>query len=188
MNLNFNDFPVLHTERLVLRKISSDDVENLFLLRSNQDVMHYLDRPLAASKDDAASLINKITDSLNANEGITWGMAIRSQPALIGTIGYWRILKEHYRAEIGYMLHPDHQGKGLMQEAFDAVIHYGFKNMSLHSIEANVNPGNAASIKILEKNKFTREAWFRENYYYNGKFLDSFIYSRLADNHSSGNP
>ncbi len=52
--------------------------------------------------------------------------------------------------------------------------------MNLHSIEANVNPGNTASIKLLEKNNFTREAYFKENYFYDGKFLDTAIYSLLA--------
>ena len=142
--------------------------------------MKYLDRPMAKSKQDAADLILKITEALQTNDGITWGVALKSDPTLIGTIGFWRIVKGHYRAEIGYMLHPDHQGKGLMQEAMDAVIHYGFHELKLHSVEANVNPKNITSIKILERNKFTREAWFKENYYYNGKFLDSFIYSLVT--------
>jgi ribosomal-protein-alanine N-acetyltransferase len=119
-------------------------------------------------------------DSLQKNEGITWGIALKNHNVLIGTIGYWKIVKEHYRAEIGYLLHPEYQGKGLMQEAMSAVIDYGFNTMQLHSLEANVNPGNADSIKLLEKNNFLREAWFRENYFYNGKFIDSFIYSLLT--------
>jgi ribosomal-protein-alanine N-acetyltransferase len=70
-----------------------------------------------------------------------------------------------------------------MQEALLKVINYGFKVINLHSIEANVNPGNAASIKLLEKNKFVREAYFKENYFYNGKFLDTVIYSLLNAEH-----
>ncbi|MGE5859464.1 MAG: GNAT family N-acetyltransferase, partial [Ignavibacteria bacterium] len=58
-------------------------------------------------------------------------------------------------------------------------LNYGFKVMNLHSIEANVNPDNKASIRLLERNNFTREAYFKENYFYNGKFLDSAIYSLL---------
>jgi [ribosomal protein S5]-alanine N-acetyltransferase len=88
--------------------------------------------------------------------------------------------KEHYRAEIGYALHPEHQGIGLMQEALNAVLDYGFTVMNLHSVEANVNPNNAASINLLQRNGFMREGMFRENYFYNGKFLDSAIYSLLT--------
>jgi len=62
----------------------------------------------------------------------------------------------------------------------EKVLAFGFIELHLHSIEANVNPGNAASIRLLERNHFTREAYFRENFFYNGKFLDTVIYSKLA--------
>jgi ribosomal-protein-alanine N-acetyltransferase len=74
----------------------------------------------------------------------------------------------------------DFQGKGIMQEAMSAVIKYGFEKMNLHSIEANVNPANESSIKLLERNDFIKEAYFKENYFYDGKFLDTAIYSLLT--------
>ena len=119
-----------------------------------------------------------VNDQQN-NDSILWGICLKDTAPVIGTIGYWQIQKEHYRAETGYMLHPDYQGKGIMDEALKAVIKYGFETMQLHSIEANVNPANAASMKLLEKNGFVKEAYFRENYFYNGQFLDSVIYSLL---------
>jgi len=59
------------------------------------------------------------------------------------------------------------------------VLDSGFNTMRLHTVEANVNPNNLTSIKFLEKNNFIREAYFKENYYFNGRFLDSVIYSLL---------
>jgi ribosomal-protein-alanine N-acetyltransferase len=53
--------------------------------------------------------------------------------------------------------------------------------MKLHSVEANVNPANNSSIKLLKKNKFVKEAHYKENYFYDGKFLDSAVYSLLSD-------
>ena len=142
--------------------------------------MRYIDRPLAQTTEDALALIQLITDMLQKNEAITWGIFRKEGSSLLGTIGFWRIQKEHYRAEIGYLLHPTLQGQGLMQEAVKAVLQYGFETMQLHSVEANVNPANAASIKLLERSGFLREAHFKENYFYNGRFLDSLIYSLLA--------
>lgn len=180
LQLNFNPFPELSTERLLLREISSADVQEVFQLRSNKNVMQFIDRPLAQSMDDAMTLIKKIADGHEKNENITWAITLQNLPKLIGTIGFWRIDKENYRAEIGYLLHPEEQGKGLMQEAITAVLKYGFATMKLHSVEANVNPANNASIKLLEKNNFTKEAHFKENYFYDGRFLDSAIYSLLS--------
>ncbi len=174
---DFTVFPNLQTTRLELRQIHESDAKDLYVLRSDKRVMQYIDRPMAERIEDALALINKIEESLKANEGITWGISLRNDSRLIGTIGFWRMDKPNYRAEIGYMLHPEMQGKGLMHEAISAVIKYGFENLNLHSIEANVNPLNVVSKKILEKNGFVREAYFKENYYYNGKFLDSLIYS-----------
>lgn len=179
LELNFNPFPELVTERLLLRKITDNDDKALFEMRSDERVMQFIDRPLAKSIDDVRDLIKKINDGLEKNEGINWAISLQSSPLLIGTIGFWRTEKEHYRGEIGYMLHPDFQKKGIMQEAMVKVIDHGFNVMKLHSVEANVNPLNISSIKILEKNGFVREAYFKENYFSNGKFLDSAIYSLL---------
>ena len=181
LRLHFFPFPELTTERLLLKQITPDDAPALFELRSNKQVMQYIDRPLAQTIDNAMALIKLITDALHSNDAITWGIFLKEQPArLIGTIGFWRIQKEHCRAEIGYMLHPSLQGKGMMQEAMTKVLDYGFKTMNLHSVEANVNPSNEASIRLLERSGFVREAYFKENYFYNGQFLDSAIYSLLA--------
>jgi len=177
---NFNPFPLLSTERLLLRQIGREDVTGVFSLRSDKRIMQFIDRPLLQSIDDAYELIQKTDDSLSANDGITWGISLKNDTQLIGTIGFWRIAKEHYRAEIGYLLHPDFQGKGMMREALTAVLDYGFRTMGLHSVEANVNPANSASRKLMESNNFIMEAYFKENYYHDGKFLDSVIYSLLA--------
>ena len=180
---NFDPFPVLFTERLMLRQINTEDANEIFLLRSDEKVMQYLDRPRARSTEDALELIQKIVDGIINNDGITWGMVLKDDTKLIGTIGYWRIMKEDYRAEIGYMIDSSFHGKGLMQEAISAVINYGFSIMKLHSVEANVNPDNLPSIKLLERNRFIREAYFKENYYFEGRFLDSAIYSFLTPGH-----
>ncbi len=144
--------------------------------------MQYLDRNPLKSGEEAIQLIQKITDSLNNNDGITWAITLKNNPELIGTIGFWKSDKENHRAEIGYMLSPAHHQKGIMQEAIVSSLEYAFSVMNLHSVEANVNPANTASMRLLEKNNFVREAYFKENYYYDGQFLDSAIYSLLTSN------
>jgi ribosomal-protein-alanine N-acetyltransferase len=98
---------------------------------------------------------------------------------MLGFIGFFSFEKENHRAEIGYMLFPENFRKGIMLEALEAVVQFGFNSLNLHSIAANINPLNTASAKLLEKADFKKEAYFRENYYFNGKFLDSIIYCRV---------
>ena len=177
---NFSPFPEIQTERLLLRMMTTNDAEEILYLRSNDDVMKYIDRERTKSIEDAKSFLDKIDASLNSNNGIMWGITLKENPGkLIGNIGYWRLIKEHYRAEVGYMLHPSFWKKGIMKEALLRVIDFAFDEMNLHSIEANINPGNAASAMLLESTGFIKEAYFKEDFFFNGAFHDTIIYSRL---------
>jgi ribosomal-protein-alanine N-acetyltransferase len=180
LTINFSPFPILFTERLILRQVSTSDANEILEIRSNKDIMQFINRPLAGSVEDALQYIQKIIDSALANEGITWAIGFKNNATLIGTIGFWKIDKENHRAEIGYILQPQQQQKGIMQEAMVAALDYGFSLMRLHSVVANVNPANEASKKLLEKNNFVKEAYFKEDYFFDGRFLDSAVYSLLT--------
>jgi len=180
LKLNFEPFPVIATSRLLLREVTVADASPLFFLRTDAAVLKYLDKDPEKSVDETIALINQVKKNKENGDGILWGIAFKDSETVMGTICFWRMQKEHYRAEIGYALHPAQQGKGVMDEAIKAVLQYGFETMHLHSVEANVNPANEASSKLLEKNGFVKEAHFRENYYYNGRFLDSVIYSLIT--------
>lgn len=180
LQVNFYPFPLLKTERCILRKIEQEDAPEILFLRSDKHIMRYLDREPMTSLEEAQIFISKIDESLSIGNGISWGICLGDNSKLIGKIGLWRIIKEHHRAEIGYALHPHLWEKGIMSEVLKEVIRYGFDELKLHSIEANVNPKNEASIKLLERQNFVREGYFKENYYYKGIFLDSAIYSLIA--------
>ena len=180
LEINFTPFPELLTGRMILRKISDRDAAQIFKLRSDERVMKYIGKQPAVSLDEAKNFIAVIIDSLKSNDGITWAMAMKEAPEiLIGTIGLWRILKEHFRAEIGYMLLPEYWRKGLMKEAILKVIKFGFDELKIHSIEGRINAGNVASANILESTGFVKEAHFKEDFFFNGKFEDTAIYSIL---------
>jgi ribosomal-protein-alanine N-acetyltransferase len=180
LKLNFKPFPVIETRRLLLREVNKKDLKNLYLLRSNTQAMQFIDKPLATSPHEIKAFIKLINKKTKENETISWAITLKDKPEeLIGTISFHRIELENYRAELGYMLMPEQWNKGLISEAIPNVIDYGFNKMKLHSIEANINPNNALSRKILEKFGFKKEAYFKENYYYNGKFIDTEILSLL---------
>lgn len=183
--VNFTPFPILSTERLTLRRITQNDVNELFILRSDAQIMRFIPRPLATTIEDAVQLIQVINDAIDNNESITWAIALKKKNKLIGTIGYVRMAKERYRAEVGYLLHADYQGFGIMQEALNSVIKYGFEELKLHSIEAIIEPENIPSAKLLKRNNFVKEAHFKENCFHNGQFLDSIHYSLLKSSYGS---
>ena len=177
--LNFDPFPVLSTERLLLRRVTQEDVNEIFFLRSDKEVLEYLAKDPVTSIEQVSLFIKSINELEDNNNAVTWGITLKENGNLIGTICYWNLAKEHYRAEMGYALHPDLQGKGIMQEAIRAVLRYGSENMKLHSVEARVDPANTSSIKLLERNNFIREGLFKEDYFYNGSFLNTAVYSLI---------
>lgn len=179
LTINFTPFPILETERLVLRRVNENDANEIFALRSNPETMKYIPRPLVKSTDDALEHIAMIDAKIESNEGINWAITYKDNPKLIGIIGHYRIKPEHFRAEVGYMLLPEYHGKGIISEAIKEVVNYGFNEMKLHSIEAIIDPENFGSARVLEKNNFVKEAHLKENEFYEGRFLDTVIYSIL---------
>lgn len=177
--LNFSPFPNLETERLLLRRVDSNDINEIFTLRSNPETMKYIPRPLLKTDEDALEHIAIIDSKIDSNEGINWAITLKDNPKLIGIIGHYRIKPEYYRAELGYMLLPEYHRKGIVSEAVREVVKYGFQVMNLHSLEAVIDPKNHASAKVLEKNGFVKEAHFKEYVFFEGRFLDSVIYSIL---------
>jgi ribosomal-protein-alanine N-acetyltransferase len=178
---NFSPFPEIQTNRLLLRRIVKTDAPEILSLRSDDTVMQYIDREKAKTLEDAEAFIQLINEALDTSNGLTWAITLLDQPeTLIGTIGFWRLIKQHYRAEVGYMLAPAYWRNGIMKEALLAVIDFGFTHIKLHSIEAHINPANTASASILVSAGFIREAYFKEDYYFRGDFIDTAIYSLLA--------
>jgi [ribosomal protein S5]-alanine N-acetyltransferase len=175
----FKSFPELESERLLFRRILLSNSKDLFLIRTNDYVMEYLDVVRFKSIADAEKMVQTLEESYEKETGINWGIVEKHSNKFIGYFGFWRMIPEHCRAEIGYALKPEFWGRGYMYETINRMVRFGFENMSLHSIEANVNPLNDRSKKVLERVGFKKEAHFRENYLFDGKFLDSVIYSLL---------
>ncbi len=177
---SFTPFPTLETARLRLRRLEESDAPEILFLRSDPVMIRYLDRAPMTSTGEVLEHIRKVHADETAGENVTWCLVPKDASRLIGTICLWHFRKQHFRAEIGYLLHPSYHRRGYMQETMTAVLQYGFHIMHLHSIDAIVNPANADSVKLLERNGFVREAYFREDYFWNGQFLDTAVYSKLA--------
>ncbi len=155
--MNFKPFPILKTERLVLRQLSENDSTAIFLLRSDEEVNKFLDRPKAQSLDEAAAFINKINKAIERNESVYWAISLQNSAELIGSICLWNFSNDPLTAELGYELIPNFQGQGIMNEAIKAVLQYAFEIIELKTIVAYTYKDNKNSIKLLEKNGFKWE-------------------------------
>ncbi len=182
LEINFHPFKNLETDRLLLRRVSQNDVPEILELRGNPETMKFIPRPLVTTSDEALAHYKMIDDKIEKNEGINWAITLKGKPKLIGIIGHYRIQPENHRCEIGYMILPQYNGQGIVTEAIKLVLEYGFENLQMHSIEAVIDPENFASERVLQKNGFVKEAHILENEHYEGKFWDTVIYSILKRN------
>lgn len=182
VEFNFTPFPELQSERLLLRRIVESDLDRIFEMRSNPDVMKYIPRPLAKTIEDVRVWLGVINNGIETNEAINWAISFKEKPnEFVGLIGYFRPDKENERAEVGYMLLPEFYKKGIISEVMTPVLEYGFKVMKLHSIDAVIDPENQASENVLRRAGFEKQAHFRENCLFEGKWLDSVHYCRLGN-------
>lgn len=179
LQFDFSPFPVLETKNLILRQINTDDAQEVLDLRSNPETMKYIPRPLTKTIEEALGFITETNNSIEKKELINWAITLKEDNKLVGMIGFFRMQPQNFRGEVGYILHPNSHGKGIMKEALEKAIRYGFEGMKLHSIEAVIDPRNLSSEKLLQKTGFIKEAHFRENFFYNGEFEDTVIYSLL---------
>lgn len=180
LTLDLSKLPVLTTDRLVLRELRTEDAPALFAMRSDPIAMALVRRHLATTIEDAHALIAKIQGIQAANDGAQWAITLKTDDTFIGLVGLWRIMKEHHRAELGYSLARAQWGQGIITEAIPPVLDHGFRVFGCHSVEAITDPRNTASMRVLEKNGFVREAHFKENFLWNGVFTDSVVFCKLA--------
>jgi RimJ/RimL family protein N-acetyltransferase len=173
-------FPVLDTPRLRLRAPVATDVPAIFAIFRDPETMLYWSAPAMNDVAEAGSYLLDIEDHARAATLFQWGIARREDDEVIGTCTLFHIEQQHRRAELGYVLRRDQWGRGLATEALTALVNHGFSTLGLHRLEADIDPRNAASIRLVERLGFKREGHLRERYFVSGQIQDSLIYGLLA--------
>lgn len=179
----FAAFPILETKRFILCEITAEYAPDTFRLMSDPQVMRYFGSLPMQTLDQAIARVEGIQASFQEQSGIRWAITRRENGEYIGTAGFWRLVNEHARAEIGYELAPEWWGQGVMPEAIGAILEFGFTQLGLHTVEAQIHPENTGSRRVLEKLGFIQEGYFHENYYdiNSASFTDTAVFSLLKD-------
>ncbi|MGH8109894.1 MAG: GNAT family N-acetyltransferase [Arenimonas sp.] len=183
MNAQANPpLPTLEAARLRLRPYLDSDSTALFALYGDPKVTRYWSHP--AWTDPAQAYLYL---SLRKDEPTTtvhaWAIADKTSNELIGALTFFSISGVHARAEVGYSLMSNLQGLGLGKEALSTALKYGFEVLNLYRIEADVDPRNTGSIKLLEKLNFQREGLLRQRWRVNGEVCDSVLYGLLKEDY-----
>ena len=181
----FESFPDLNTQRLILRQMTQEDDRNLLEVLSDEDTCKYLTHN--AIKDIAIiqRMIFGMKRFFDEKQRIRWGIADKQDNSIIGHCGYFDIDKANCCAEISYCLKSGAWGQGLMTEALDAMLKFGFEDYGFNRIVAKVMTENTGSVKVLQKLGFVQEGILRESMYKNGQYHDLMIFSILKSEYHS---
>jgi len=179
LKMDSKTLPIITAPRVVLRWISEDDIDGLYEIFSNPQVMRYWSTVPLPDREAAAALQREIAEGNERETMFKWGIALRDSNTVIGTTTLFNLNLDNGRAELGYAMAHAHWGKGYMNEALKALVSHVFEVMELRRLEADVDPRNAASIRTLERLGFQREGFLRERWHVNGEIQDALFYGLL---------
>lgn len=175
-----SDFPVLETPRLLLREIVAADAPALFGIHGNAERMRWFGVDPLPDEPAAARLVETFAGWRQlANPGTRWGLQSKEAEGLIGTCGLFGWNRGWRKCSIGYELAADWEGKGLMREALAAMLDWGFEQMQLNRVEAQIHPLNEASLRLVAALGFVQEGLLRELGFWGGQYHDMLQFSLL---------
>jgi RimJ/RimL family protein N-acetyltransferase len=178
--------PLLHGARVVLRAQNAGDLPALFALHADAEVMRYWSCPPFTDLAQAQAMFERNERSVASGDGVPWAIALRADPArLVGTCSLFAIDRAHRRAMLGYALARAHWNRGYAREALRLALAHAFGALGLHRLEADADPRNAASLRLLESVGFAREGLLRERWRVGDEVQDSALYGLLARDHAA---
>ncbi len=175
------EFPVIRSDRLSLRAVTLDDSDFYHRLLSIPEETQYSDLPDSPSQKRSERFISWMSKLYLKGNGCAWIIEDREMQLPMGVIRINEIYKKDKRGELGYELHPQYWGLGIMSEAVALVTQCAHKYFLLNRLEAWTLPGNDASDRVLLKNGFIYEGTLRQKAYFKNKYQDLRIFSHLAD-------
>lgn len=144
----------LKTDRLILRAVNQTDVNEVLFLRSDPVVNKFIKRNHPKDSTDALAFIQRIRNDVKNKIAFYWAITVTPNEKMVGAICLWNIAYAKNYAEVGYDLHPDYQGQGIMSEAMEQVLTFGFEQLKFKTIEAFTHRKNDKSSAMLKRNGF----------------------------------
>ena len=171
----------VETERLLLRPFAAGDFDAVFAMQSRPDVARYLYWEARTEAEVRAALERKIGGVAIRSEGDALFLAavLKTTDEVVGDVVLEYVSREHRTGEIGYIVHPDHQGHGYATEAVAVLLRLAFDELDLHRVIGRVEARNAPSARVLEKLGMRQEAHLVENEYVKGEWQSELVYAML---------
>ena len=174
------DFPIIKTERLLLRQFIASDLENVYKGLSDPEIIKYYGVSYKTLEDTKAQM-QFFVDLEKEGTGIWWAVCSLDNKTFYGAGGLNSLNKVHKKAEIGFWLLTEFWGQGIMTEVMPIICNYGFDNLELHRIEGLVETDNLNCKQAMKKLDFNLEGTMKDCEVKNGKFISLEIYAKFKN-------
>jgi [ribosomal protein S5]-alanine N-acetyltransferase len=169
----------LVTPRLVLRPLGEEDAQTLFAVWSDEVAMRYFSFPAMTCLSQATDRVTRKLLTSSNGQDLICVLELRETGEVLGDCALFHANPQCGRAEIGFSLRRSHWRSGYMHEAASALIEHAFGTLELRRIEADIDPRNEASARLLERLGFVREGLLRERWVVGEEVSDSALYGLL---------
>ena len=171
----------LETKRLILEKLEMKHVEAFYFYRSDAETNKYQGWIPYAMEDCQHFIKNKLAKEFNKTG--TWyqfAIVLKDSNKMIGDFGVHFLDGDIHQVEIGCTINKKYHRKAYAKEALTAIVNHLFRDFKKHRITASIDPNNTASIRLMEKLGFRKEAHFKESILINDKWVDDVVYAILC--------
>jgi RimJ/RimL family protein N-acetyltransferase len=169
------ELPTLAGRRVDLRWLTRQDAPALLAVFGDPEVMRFWTSPPLENLAGAEDLIEEIHALFGSRQLFQWGIALRETKEVLGTCTLFHLDPAHRRAEVGFALRRSAWGQGFATEAVGGLLRFAFETLDLHRIEADVDPRNERSLRLLERQGFRREGYLRERWHHLGEIQDAIL-------------
>jgi [ribosomal protein S5]-alanine N-acetyltransferase len=169
----------IETSRLTIRLVEESDLPSLFVVNADDAVTRYLPYGSWKSVADGEAWFSRAAARLAAGEAGQFVIVHRESRRVVGTCLLFRFEESSARAEVGYVLAREYWGAGYMLEAMKAFVAFAFEQLGMQRLEAEIDPRNVSSAKLLERLGFVREGLLRQRWAMKGEVTDSGFYGLL---------
>jgi RimJ/RimL family protein N-acetyltransferase len=188
------DHRPIRTERMRLRPLAATDADDVWEYQRLPEVLRYIPWPERDREQAREHTANRAASRRLAADGdaVFLAMVLVGEPSVtdaaagrtrrdrvVGDVMIRLVAAEHARLEIGWVVHPDFQGRGLAAEAAAAALDVAFGRLVAHRVEAHLDARNAASARLCERIGMRHEATLLEEQFNDGEWEDSAVYGML---------
>jgi RimJ/RimL family protein N-acetyltransferase len=169
------------TERLTLRLMTADDLDDVVAYQGREDVCRYLLHEPRSREELVPRIAEWGAATRIAQDDDYLQLAIQLEQRVIGHMYLNLASAENLQGEIGWTLHPDFFGRGYATEASRAILALAFDTIGLHRMRAELDPRNDASVALCLRLGMRHEATFRQDLWFTGEWADTGVYAILAE-------